>query len=1291
LFQQGQVLVKNIISICLLLLLPLAGQAQTPSAQRRLPVLTEGLAAAGAPTSELGRPFIRNYTPKEFGAAPSNWAIAQDRRGVMYFGNAEGILEYDGVSWRRIATPNRTVVRSLAVDPNGRIYVGEVGTFGYLAPDSLGSIRFISLLEHVPPAERKFADVLNICVTSQGVYFITRNTLFRWADHVIRIWKAQRGFQFASVVRGTLYVGQKDLGLMRMAGDSLQLVAGGERFASERIHAVLPYHDHQILIGTMENGLFLSDGIAFHPFRTQADSLLKQNQLYRGIILPDGTIALATLRGGVVILDQQGQLRQRVDKTVGLQDNTVLALQTDRHGGLWLGLFNGIAHVETPSPLSLFGEETGLKGGVVRLIRHRGRLYVATSLGVFYLDPARPHTTAFQSIAGIATQCWSFLAFGNDLLVATTAGVYKISKNKTTNLGFIGAAALQRSRKDSNCIFVGMTLGLALLRWNNGQWINAGKFPGIEEEIRSIAEGEDGAIWLGTKSQGILRLAPPTFEPGPATSRLERFGVSQGLPEGEINVYAVGKRLFFASRNGLFRYDQKEQRFHPDSTFGTAFADGTAGVEVLAADKRGNVWLVATSEAGDEINLLLRQADESFRRIRVPFLRVPKSALWAVYPDDDDRGQNGKSGVVWYGGAEGLVRYDQNVPKNYAAPFSVLIRRVTVADDSVLYSGSETRSRPAVPTVSYAHNALRFEFAAPSYDNPAENQFQSMLEGFDDHWSAWSKETKRDYTNLPFGGHRFRVRAQNIYQHVSEEAVYAFKILPPWYRTWWAYAIYGLILAAGVFTVDRVQRRRLIKKERERAQLREAQLRAEAENERRKNVELLSAIGKEITASLDMDTIFYRLYEHVNQLADATIFGVGVYHPEKAQIEYRFAIEKGKRYAPYTRDTRDKNQFPVWCIEKRQPVFINDVTKEYHRYISVFKSTNTEGMVLEDGTLPEEPFSIIYLPLISQDKVLGVITIQSFQKNAYTDYHLNLLQNLAAYTAIALDNAEAYHQVDAVVQQLNATLENLKAAQQQLVTQQKLASLGQLTAGIAHEIKNPLNFVNNFAVLSIDLANELVAELKSEPLSAAKRELIEDILYKLRLNAAKINEHGKRADSIVRSMLQHSRDSSGRREMTDLNALLDQSVSLSYHGLRAQSTTFNLIIEREYDPEVGQVEVVPQNLSRVFLNILNNACYALDEKKKKSGEGFSPTLSVTSKRLGNCVEIRIRDNGNGIPKDIREKIFNPFFTTKPSGQGTGLGLSISHDIIVQEHGGEIKVETEEGKFTEFVVRLPKPP
>jgi signal transduction histidine kinase len=302
-------------------------------------------------------------------------------------------------------------------------------------------------------------------------------------------------------------------------------------------------------------------------------------------------------------------------------------------------------------------------------------------------------------------------------------------------------------------------------------------------------------------------------------------------------------------------------------------------------------------------------------------------------------------------------------------------------------------------------------------------------------------------------------------------------------------------------------------------------------------------------------------------------------------------------------------------------------------------------------------------------------------------------QETAIHERAEREKLEALNQLkDEKNRELELKNQEIIRAQEKLVTQEKLASLGALTAGIAHEIKNPLNFVNNFAALSMELVSELRDELekrKTKNVNGDDFENIEEILETLEQNAEKINHHGKRADSIVRNMMMHSRGKAGEREMTDINHLLDESVNLTYHGLRAQDAAFNISIEKEYDETVGQLKVVPQDLQRVFLNIINNACYAAHEKKIKLGDNFSPKLSVFSRELKDKIEIRIRDNGNGIPAEIREKIFNPFFTTKPTGQGTGLGLSISYDIIVQQHRGEIKVETEEGKFTEFVVLLPR--
>jgi signal transduction histidine kinase len=276
--------------------------------------------------------------------------------------------------------------------------------------------------------------------------------------------------------------------------------------------------------------------------------------------------------------------------------------------------------------------------------------------------------------------------------------------------------------------------------------------------------------------------------------------------------------------------------------------------------------------------------------------------------------------------------------------------------------------------------------------------------------------------------------------------------------------------------------------------------------------------------------------------------------------------------------------------------------------------------------------------------------------------------------------------------ELRAAHEELKATQASLIHAEKMASLGQLTAGIAHEIKNPLNFVNNFATLSVELLDEFkqTARPAIVALGADKRAEIDEVVEMLTSNLEKIAEHGRRADGIVKSMLAHSRGGSGERQSTDLNALLDEALNLAYHGARAQDHDFNITLEREFDRTIAPVELVPQDISRVLLNLFGNGFYAADKRRREAADAnFRPVLKVATRDLGNEVEIRVRDNGTGIPPEFRDKLFEPFFTTKPTGEGTGLGLSISYDIITQQHGGTITVDSVAGEFTEFTIRLPR--
>ncbi len=440
------------------------------------------------------------------------------------------------------------------------------------------------------------------------------------------------------------------------------------------------------------------------------------------------------------------------------------------------------------------------------------------------------------------------------------------------------------------------------------------------------------------------------------------------------------------------------------------------------------------------------------------------------------------------------------------------------------------------------------------------------------------------------------------------------------------------------------------------------------------NVKTLGEIGQKITSTLKMESIFNTVYKSVNSLMDASSFLIFACNEETNTLDCKLSIENGERLPEFSFSLDDKNRFAVWSVINRQPVFMNDVDIEYSKYIPT-RVKPKAGLYAS---------SIIYLPLIVKEKVIGVISAQSFKKNAYNENHLDILSTIASYTAIALDNAYAYERI-------NKANKELKEAQAQLIQVEKMASLGQLTAGIAHEIKNPLNFITNFAELTSELVQELTEELEKEfnKFNKENWENLKSLIADIEQNVKKIDEHGKRADSIVKGMLLHSRGKAGEMQKTNINDLLSEYVNLAYHGFRAQDSTFNVKIETNYDKSIPKINVVPQNISRVFLNILNNACYSVHEKKKEFGDKFNPVLSVTTIDNHDKIYVKIRDNGKGIPKDVLDKVFNPFFTTKPTGKGTGLGLSLSFDIVVQEHKGELKVESEPGEYAEFVITIPK--
>jgi len=434
----------------------------------------------------------------------------------------------------------------------------------------------------------------------------------------------------------------------------------------------------------------------------------------------------------------------------------------------------------------------------------------------------------------------------------------------------------------------------------------------------------------------------------------------------------------------------------------------------------------------------------------------------------------------------------------------------------------------------------------------------------------------------------------------------------------------------------------------------------------------LGEVSQAVNSTLDLETVLSTIVAKAVQLSGTEAGAIYVF--DEVQQGFRLRATYGMDQELIDALAHQHIGFDepnvALAFAKREPIQVADL-KEQH-------SSPVNEIILRAGFR-----ALLGAPLLRGEDIIGLLVVRRRNPGSFPQNTVDLIKTFAAQSALAIENARLF-------QNVGTSLEDLRTAQDRLVQTEKLASLGQLTAGIAHEIKNPLNFVNNFSAVSVELIDELREALGGAHLDSKLRAEIGEIADMLQGNLDKVVQHGKRADSIVKNMLLHSRQGSGEHRPVDINALVEESLNLAYHGARAEKQGFNITLERSFDPAAGEVDLFPQEITRVLLNLISNGFYAATKRKAEANGGdYEPTLAAATKSLGDRVEIRIRDNGTGIPPEVKEKLFNPFFTTKPVGEGTGLGLSISHDIIVKQHGGSIEVDTRPGEFTEFRIVLPR--
>ncbi len=779
-----------------------------------LAILSSILSPISSVSKEVGRFPLQNFSHRDYRGHSQNWAVVQDHRGLIYVANNSGVLEFDGIDWRTISA-NNVLVRCLDVDSYGRVWLGGQDELGYLAADSTGNMRYYSLVGMLGSECKPFGLVRQVYATPMGVFFSTNSCIIQIRGSEVNIIKPSTQFHRTYYVANRIFSVQPGIGLTVLQNNTMQLVPGGELFDKSRIYCMLPFGTDRVLVGTQSDGFFLyhlnalsetnfSDRKkAIIPFHTSNSNFFKQNWVYAGVALADGYFAIGTYRGGAVILNSEGEIVRYIDRTTGLQDETVWYINTDNQENIWFALNNGVSFTSVVAPITNWGEESGIKGVLQSVERYKGSIFATTNSGVYRLLPEG----SFKRIEGIQNLSWGLKAVKSaddqlDLLVGTSDGVYKIEGDKALLLTPMPCYSIYQSKFQKNILYLGLNNGIGVMVRDKGSWRFVGAYSGTSGRVHSIDEDDEGNLWFISRYEAVFRAHISNPE-SLVFDDLQQFPVMPHYSklDEDAQIRNVMGSMKVSSEKGLARYLSHENAFIPDSSLGKEFADGTMGIRIFGADGRDFLWFEAFKEPFSRwIERAYINDDGTFTRLYAEFSSIPRMIFYAILPEAD--------GSTWFAGSDGLYRFDpKERPRGRRLP-RVLLRRVEANGGAPIFNGAFTHkcsdgsfhctgnSQPSgtIPEIDYEKNSIVFFYSSPYFEQNNRTKFSYQLEGFDNKWSEWTTATKKEYTNLSYGVYTFHLKAQNLFEVESPVVTFTFEVKRPWYFSPFAYVAYLLVL-----------------------------------------------------------------------------------------------------------------------------------------------------------------------------------------------------------------------------------------------------------------------------------------------------------------------------------------------------------------------------------------------------------------------------------------------------------------------------------------------------------------
>lgn len=747
-----------------------------------------------------GLPFTRNFQPGDYRGGIQNWAIAQNRFGLIYIANNFGLLEFDGDQWQTYGVRNGTKVRSVAINDRGRIYVGGQGDFGFFFPDRQGRLEYTSLADSLAPADRNFDEAWSVYLDGEKVYFCTFSNIYCYDQQKFQVIRpaGPGGMDHSFLLNRQLYVNQPGIGLGILESDRIRLVERGEFFHDKSVAAVLPLHNSAVLVTTFQDGIFrMADGIVT-PWNAPLQAFLQESIVNCMIRLRNGNFAVGTQNNGLLVLDADGDLIMQLTTGRGIENPTVLSIYEDDLSNLWIGQNNGLAYVELGSPFTLINNQTGLPGSGYAAYLHNNTLYAGTSTGVYHRGSQKGGS--FRLTRNSRGQVYHLGEYGGELLVGHHNGAMRIYGDVCMRLSYEpGSWVFQGLRDHPTMLVEGVYSGLQVYDRTNGHWAWRKKIPGFGESSRIMAEDPSGDLWVTHGYKGAYRITfSPTLD---SIRRVAFYGADKGFPSNLlINVYNVRNELLFTSTRGVYRFDTSTDRFVPDDFFSKHLGP-TDQLWFVREDALGNIYFVSR----DHIGVFRKNSLGEYTLEENLFRKIRK-----YLNDDLVNIAILRNNEVLFGAKDGFIHYDPAMTPVKAPVFQTLIRQVSATaahGDSILFFGNHSlrgtisdKQPGEWPELPYRSNALHFTYAATSYEGNANLVFQYYLENFEKDWSEWGTKTQKEYTNLKEGIYTFHVRARNVNGELSGEARYTFVIRPPWYRSVWAYSVYGLSVLALLFT-----------------------------------------------------------------------------------------------------------------------------------------------------------------------------------------------------------------------------------------------------------------------------------------------------------------------------------------------------------------------------------------------------------------------------------------------------------------------------------------------------------